>query len=85
MQVGSAVGKNLAGHKTIHSSYVSIFEFTQTLKQSRESIISGYNGDILAFADHTEQLIITDIDMSGAAKAREEKPYTSIRRPDFYE
>ena len=52
---------------------------------SGESIISGYNGDILAFADHTEQLIITDIDMSGAAKAREEKPYTSIRRPDFYE
>lgn len=52
---------------------------------SGESIVSGYNGNILALADDTEQLIVTDIDMSGAAKAREENPYTSLRRPDFYE
>ena len=52
---------------------------------SGESIVSGYNGNILALADDTEQLIVTDIDMSGAAKAREENPYTSLRRPDYYE
>lgn len=52
---------------------------------SGESIVSGYNGNILALADDTEQLIVTDLDMSGAAKAREENPYTSLRRPDYYE
>ena len=52
---------------------------------SGESIVSSYNGDIIAIADDSEQLLIAEIDLPEAAAVRAEKPYTSLRRPDCYE
>ena len=52
---------------------------------SGASIVSGYNGDILALADDREQLVVADIDLPGASRERKERPYTSLRRSEFYE
>jgi len=51
---------------------------------SGESIISNYSGERIAFAGADEELLIAEVDMNGAAKARACKPYTSLRRPVFY-
>ena len=32
----------------------------------------------------TEQILYVDIDMQESLKIRNEKPYTQLRRPDFY-
>lgn len=52
---------------------------------SGESLVTDYNGRRLAMADDREQIVYADIDMDGARKARERKPYTSLRRPELYE
>ena len=51
---------------------------------SGESIVTKYNGDTLKLAGREEGLILADIDMPGATKKRQEKPYTSLRRPELY-
>ena len=38
----------------------------------------------LAKADDTEQILYVDIDMQESLKIRNAKPYTQLRRPDFY-
>ena len=35
-------------------------------------------------ADDTEQILYVDIDMQESLKIRNAKPYTQLRRPDFY-
>lgn len=52
---------------------------------SGESVVSNYNGEAIGLAGNEEELLIADVDMSAASKAREQKPYTSLRRPDLYE
>ena len=52
---------------------------------SGESIVSKYDGDIIALADDREQMIIAELDLHRTALARAEKPYISLRRPDCYE
>lgn len=51
---------------------------------SGESIVIDAKGDVLAKADDTEQILYVDIDMQEALKIRNTKPYTQLRRPDFY-
>ena len=51
---------------------------------SGESIVADYNGDTLALADDTEQLLYAKVDLPMARQTRENKPYTSLRRPDLY-
>lgn len=51
---------------------------------SGESIISDYSGGRIAFAGADEELLIAEVDMDGATKARDRKPYTSLRRPGLY-
>lgn len=41
-------------------------------------------GEVLAKADDTEQIMYVDIDTQESMKIREEKPYTQLRRPEFY-
>lgn len=45
-----------------------------------ESIIVGPEGDVFFKADDSEQLIIQEIDLSEAHKAREKRPYIRTRR-----
>ena len=54
-------------------------------KKSGESIVCDYNGDDIAVADRMEELMIAEINLQKAAEIRAQKPYTSLRVPDFYE
>lgn len=51
---------------------------------SGESIVADHSGATLALADDREQLLFADVDLSAARQAREQKPYTSLRRPELY-
>ena len=51
---------------------------------SGESIVVNAKGEILVKADDTEQILYADIDMQEALKIRNEKPYTQLRRTEFY-
>ncbi len=48
------------------------------------SIVAGPDGEIIAKAGPEEELLFADIDLSEAKKAREERPYLSLRRTEFY-
>jgi predicted amidohydrolase len=50
-----------------------------------ESIVVNPNGDVIAKADDTEQILYADIDLGAVQKSREERPYLKLRRPQFYE
>lgn len=52
---------------------------------SGESLVSDYDGNIIALADGEEDLVIADVDVKAAADARAKKPYTSLRRTELYE
>ncbi len=51
---------------------------------SGESIVSDYNGETVALADDSETLLIAEIDLPAAAATRARKPYTSLRKTEFY-
>lgn len=51
---------------------------------SGESIVVDAQGEVLAKADDTEQILYADIDMQQATKIRNAKPYTQLRRPELY-
>ena len=55
------------------------------MKFSGESVVSDYNGNVIAAAGGSEELLIADVDLPGATETRNYKPYTSLRRPDMYE
>ena len=52
---------------------------------SGESIVSDYNGERIALAGNGEELLIAELDMTAATRVREQRPYTSLRRPHLYE
>ena len=51
---------------------------------SGESIVVDAHGNVLVKADDTEQIVYVDTDLSTVKKIRASKPYTQLRRPEFY-
>ncbi len=49
-----------------------------------ESIVVDPNGDVLAKADDTEQILYADIDFNVIHKSRKARPYLELRRPELY-
>lgn len=49
-----------------------------------ESMAVDANGEILAQADDTEQIVYVDINLEKSGKVREKRPYTQLRRKEFY-
>jgi predicted amidohydrolase len=49
-----------------------------------ESILTDADGNIIVKADDTEQLICAEIDLRTVEKVRSRKPYTTLRRTEFY-
>lgn len=49
-----------------------------------ESIVSDPLGHVIVKADDQELLVIADIDIRQAERVRGAKPYTTLRRPEFY-
>lgn len=52
---------------------------------SGESIVTDADGNLLQMADDTEQIIYADVDLKESGKIRKSRPYTGLRRPQFYE
>ena len=52
---------------------------------SGESIVSDFDGKILALAGPNEELLFSEINLAEASKRRQEKPYTALRRKDLYD
>ncbi len=52
---------------------------------SGESVVCDYNGRTLALAGDGEELLMAEINLLKAAQERENKPYTNLRRIEFYE
>ena len=51
---------------------------------SGESIVIDANGNVIAKADDKEQILYVDIDLSESKRVRGERPYTNLRRKEFY-
>ncbi len=52
---------------------------------SGESIVVDANGNVLAKADDEEQILYVDIELSESMKIRQSRPYTNLRRKEFYQ
>lgn len=51
---------------------------------SGESIVVDENGNVIKKADDTEQILYAEIDLEKSEKVRAQRPYTQIRRTEFY-
>ena len=51
---------------------------------SGESIVSDFNGETIALAGASEELLYAEVDMEMAVEVRNRKPYTSLRRKELY-
>jgi len=49
-----------------------------------ESMIIDPNGDVIKKANHLEQIVYANLDISSALKIRNQKPYFKLRRPEVY-
>ena len=49
-----------------------------------ESMAVDANGEILARADDTEQIVYEDFNLEKSGKVREKRPYAQLRRKEFY-
>jgi len=51
---------------------------------SGESIIVDANGNVIAKADDKEQILYVDVELKDASAIRASRPYTQLRRTEFY-
>ena len=51
---------------------------------SGESIVVGANGEVIAKASDNEEILYAEIDMKRSAEIRNSRPYTQLRRTEFY-
>ncbi|MEE3439738.1 carbon-nitrogen hydrolase family protein [Ruminococcus sp.] len=51
---------------------------------SGESVVVDASGNVVSVADDKEQILYVDIDMNEPKKIRNSKPYTQLRRTEFY-
>lgn len=51
---------------------------------SGESIIVDANGEVVVKANDREQIVYADIDLRDVEKIRSHRPYTQLRRPEWY-
>ena len=52
---------------------------------SGESLVAGFDGETIALAGEQEELLLAEINLSGATEKRNQRPYTSLRRTELYE
>lgn len=49
------------------------------------SLVCGPDGELLALGGREKELVLADLDLSRAGARRREKPYTDLRRPEWYQ
>ena len=52
---------------------------------SGESLVVGFDGETIEMAGDQEELMLAEVNLSGATLKRHQRPYTSLRRTDLYE
>ena len=66
-------------------SYVNRVGKEDEMTFSGESVPVDANGNVITKADDSEQIVYVGIDVSQPQKIRTYKPYTQLRRTEFYE
>ena len=51
---------------------------------SGESIVADANGDRVVMADDREQIVYAEVDLEQSRQIRARRPYTNLRRPEWY-
>ena len=51
---------------------------------SGESIVVGADGQVLVKADDSEKIVYAEVDLAQVKRVRNGRPYTQLRRPEFY-
>ncbi|MGN1023872.1 MAG: carbon-nitrogen hydrolase family protein [Lachnospiraceae bacterium] len=49
------------------------------------SLVCGPDGELLALGGREKELVLADLDLSRAGARRQAKPYTDLRRPEWYQ
>ena len=56
-----------------------------SMEFSGESLVAGFDGETIEMAGDQEELMLAEVNLSGATLKRHQRPYTSLRRTDLYE
>ena len=70
-----------------NSVYLAMCNRTGTeggMQFSGESVVVDANGDLLVKVDDQEQILYADLDLEEAGRIRNSRPYTNLRRTEWY-
>ena len=56
-----------------------------SMEFSGESLVAGFDGETIEMAGDQEELMLAEVNLSGATLKRHQRPYTSLRRTDLYD
>ena len=73
-----------AFHNSVYVAMCNRVGREDGMEFSGESIVAGPGGETLALAGSWEELLLCDIDPEHARRLRETKPYTGLRKTEFY-
>ncbi len=73
-----------AFHNSVHIAMCNRVGTEGEMEFSGESIVVHANGDTIVKADDKAQILYADIDMKQAGQIRSSRPYTNLRRKEFY-
>lgn len=74
-----------AFHNSVYTAMCNRVGKEDRMTFSGESVVTDPNGEVVALAGSSEELLIAEFDISEAAKVRARRPYTNLRRPELYE
>ena len=78
---GSSTTKTYSGKEQTYTGTVTTASKDKAFDPSKFH----YNGNTVAIAKDSEELLITQVGLSEAAEAKSQKPYTALRKPSFYD
>ena len=73
-----------AFHNSVYIAMCNRVGTEGQMEFSGESIVIGANGDTIVKADDKAQILYTDVDLMQAKAIRKKRPYTNLRRKEFY-
>ncbi len=73
-----------AFHNSVYIAMCNRVGTEGRMEFSGESVVIDANGDTIIKADDKAQILYADIDMKQAGQIRSRRPYTNLRRKEFY-
>lgn len=74
-----------AFHNSVNVAMCNRVGVEDQMAFSGESIVANHNGDTLALAGASEELLLAELDLAAASALRARRPYTNLRRTELYE